>query len=86
MAGTTGITDGRMLRRARIASAEAGNINPSCISQVLRMTLLAPEIVEAILAGKQPEGLMTARAMQLFPDGWHDQRKILQISGCREPS
>jgi hypothetical protein len=35
--------------------AEAENINPSYISRVLRMTLLAPEIVEAILAGRQPE-------------------------------
>ena len=34
--------------------AEAENINPSYISRVLRLTLLAPEIVEAILAGTQP--------------------------------
>jgi hypothetical protein len=31
------------------------------------MTLLSPEIVEAILAGRQPEGLTMARAMQPFP-------------------
>ena len=60
-----------------IASAE--NINPSYVSRVLRMTLLSPEIVEAILAGKQPEGLTMARAMQPFPVGWPDQRKILSI-------
>ena len=49
--------------------ADAENINPSYVSRVLRMTLLAPEIVEAILAGKQPEGLTMARAMQPFPAG-----------------
>ena len=49
--------------------AEAENINPSYVSRVLRMTLLAPEIVETILAGKQPEGLTMARAMQPYP--WH---------------
>ena len=54
--------------------AEAENINPSYISRVLRMTLLAPEIVEAILAGRQPEGLTMARAMQPFP--WEWQRQV----------
>jgi hypothetical protein len=39
--------------------AEAENINPSYVSRLLRMTLLAPEIVEAILNGGQPEGLTT---------------------------
>jgi hypothetical protein len=54
-----------------IAASE--RINPSYVSRVLRMTLLAPEIVEAILAGKQPEGLTMARAMQPFPLEWRHQ-------------
>ena len=53
--------------------ANAENINPSYISRVLRMTLLAPEIVEAILAGQQPEGLTMAKAMQPFPVEWIKQ-------------
>ena len=53
--------------------AEAENINPSYISRVLRMTLLAPEIVEAILAGKQSEGLTMAKAMEPFPWEWRHQ-------------
>ena len=53
--------------------AEAENINPSYVSRVLRMTLLAPDIVEAILAGRQPEGLTMARAMQPFPGEWSRQ-------------
>jgi hypothetical protein len=53
--------------------AEAENINPSYVSRVLRMTLLAPEIVETILGGKQPEGLTMARAMQPFPGEWSRQ-------------
>ena len=53
--------------------ADAENINPSYVSRVLRMTLLAPEIVEAILAGRQPEGLTMARAMQPFPWEWQHQ-------------
>lgn len=59
-----------------IASAE--NINPSYVSRVLRMTLLAPDIVEAILAGRQPEGLTMAKAMQPFPIAWPNQRENLR--------
>ncbi|WP_395663618.1 hypothetical protein [Aestuariivirga sp.] len=53
--------------------ADAENINPSYVSRLLRMTLLAPEIVEEILAGRQPEGLTMARAMQPFPLAWRQQ-------------
>lgn len=57
---------------AEIATAE--NINPSYVSRLLRMTLLAPNIVEAILAGRQPDGLTMARAMQPFQMEWNSQR------------
>lgn len=53
--------------------AEAENINPSYVSRVLRMTLLAPEIVEGILAGRQPEQLTMTRAMQSFEVEWKCQ-------------
>jgi hypothetical protein len=53
--------------------ADAENINPSYVSRVLRMTLLAPEIVEAILAGRQPPELTMARAMRPFPMAWKHQ-------------
>ncbi len=51
----------------------AENIYPSYVSRVVRMTLLALEIVEAILAGRQPPALTMARAMQPFPREWTDQ-------------
>jgi hypothetical protein len=57
--------------------AQAENINPSYVSRVLRMTLLAPEIVEAILAGQQPERLTVVRAMQSFPLEWSTQTATL---------
>ena len=53
--------------------AKAENSDSSYVSRGLRMTLLAPEIVETILAGKQPEGLTMARAMQPFPLEWRRQ-------------
>ena len=37
--------------------AKAENINESYLGRVLRLTLLAPKIVEAILKGKQPASL-----------------------------
>ena len=55
--------------------AEAENINPSYVSRLLRMTLLAPETVEAILAGRKPEGLTMSRAMQPFALDWGQQRQ-----------
>jgi hypothetical protein len=63
-----------------IAAAE--NINPSYVSRLLRMTLLAPEIVEAILAARQPEGLTTARAMQPFPEEWVRQHEHFCAAGA----
>lgn len=53
--------------------ADAENINPSYVSRVLRTTLLAPEIVEATLAGKQSKELTMARAMEPFPVEWRKQ-------------
>ncbi len=53
--------------------AKAENINPSYISRVLRLTLLAPDIVEAILAGTQPAGLTRAKVLKPFPMEWQRQ-------------
>ncbi len=67
----------KLLENGHFATIEeitkAENINPSYISRVLRLTLLAPEIVEAILAGRQPEGLTMAKAMRPFPLEWRRQ-------------
>ena len=58
---------------AEIAAAE--KINESYVGRVLRLTLLAPDIVEAILAGRQAAELQLDRLMKPFPVGWLDQRK-----------
>ncbi len=56
--------------------AEAESINPSYVSRVLRMTLLAPEIVQGILAGRQPPGLTMARAMRPLDVNWKTQQGL----------
>jgi hypothetical protein len=53
---------------------EAEKINPSYIARVLRLTLLAPDIVEAILAGRQPAGLQLDHLLAPFPVEWQRQR------------
>ena len=51
----------------------AETINASYILRVLRLTLLAPEIVEAILDGRQPAGITLAVLMEPFPLAWREQ-------------
>ena len=53
--------------------ANAEKINPSYVSRVLRMTLLAPAIVEAILDGRQPAVMTLAALMEPFPVTWQEQ-------------
>ena len=57
-----------------IAAAE--KINPSYVSRVLRLTLLAPEIVEAILDGRQESDVTLATLLESFPVAWKEQRMI----------
>jgi len=69
---------------AEIAAAE--KINESYVGRVLRLTLLAPDIVEAILGGRQPAGLQLADLLRRFPVGWREQRaEILRQLGCTGP-
>ena len=53
--------------------AEAERINPSYIARILRLTLLAPEIVEMILDGRQPVGLQMDKLLAPFPVEWAKQ-------------
>ena len=48
-------------------------INLSYVGRLLRMTLLAPEIVEAILDGRQPTEMTLVVLMQQFPVNWAEQ-------------
>jgi hypothetical protein len=57
-----------------IAAAE--KINESYVGRVLRLTLLAPEIVEAILNGRQPAQMTLATLTRPFPVGWAKQASM----------
>lgn len=60
---------------AEIAGAE--KINESYVGRVLRLTLLAPDLVEAILGGRQPAELTLAVLMRPFPVEWEAQKSAL---------
>ena len=67
----------RMLESGEFATiaelAEREEIAPSYMTRVLRLTLLAPDIVEAILNGKQGPEVTLARLLEPFPEEWHVQ-------------
>ena len=69
----------RLMASGKFASvtelAEAEKINQSYLCRVLRLTLLAPDIVEAILDGRQPGGLQLDALLKHFPSEWMAQRQ-----------
>ncbi len=54
--------------------AEREGIASSYMTRVLRLTLLAPDIVEAILDGRQGPEVTLARVLGPFPVEWEKQR------------
>jgi hypothetical protein len=71
----------RMLESGEFATiaelAEREGIAPSYMTRVLRLTLLAPGIVEAILDGKQGPEVTLAQVLEPFPSEWPEQRRVL---------
>lgn len=55
--------------------AEREGIAPSYMTRVLRLTLLAPDILEVILDGKQGPEVTLARVLEPFPAAWNEQRQ-----------
>ena len=60
----------RML--TEVAAAE--KINSSYVSRLLLPTLLSPDLVEAILDGRQPDGMTLPGLMEQFPVEWEGQK------------
>jgi hypothetical protein len=55
-------------------------LDNSYLARMLRLTLLAPEIVEAVLEGMEPDGLSLAKLYRL-PVVWEEQRRALKPDG-----
>ena len=59
-----------------IAAAE--KINDSYVSRVLRLTLLAPEIVQDILDGQQPVSVQLGELLDGLPIAWNEQKHAIK--------
>ncbi len=72
----------RMLDEERYGSisemAEAEKLERGYLGSLLRLTLLAPEIVQAILDGQQREGVTLPRLLEPFPADWSAQLPAFQ--------
>jgi hypothetical protein len=60
---------------------DAENISKSYVSRILRLALLAPEIVEAIFAGETDQGMMLEQLERPVPASWEEQRLALRCIG-----
>jgi hypothetical protein len=56
--------------------ARAVGVDNSYLARIPRLTLLAPDLVEAILDGEESDGLSLERLYRM-PVGWEGQRRLL---------
>ncbi len=61
------------------ALAKREGVSPSYFTRLVRLSYLAPDIIQAILDGRQPRGLTPDKLLthSRLPLGWHDQRSAL---------
>ena len=52
------------------------DMDNSYVVRILKLTTLAPDIIEAILNGEEPSGLSLARLIRTFPMDWERQRVL----------
>jgi len=73
----------RLLESGAYASitelAEAEKINQSYLCRVLRLSLLAPDVVEGAVNGTLSPEFTLERAMKPLPVGWEDQRRVFRV-------
>lgn len=73
------LEEGRFRSAGELADAEG--LTRSFVNRLLRLTLLAPDIVEAILDGRQPKGIQLEDLTRAMPMGWEEQRKTVLTTG-----
>jgi len=61
------------------AVAKREGVTPSYFTRIVRLSYLAPDIIQAILDGRQPRDLTADKlvAHSRLPLAWHDQRTAL---------
>jgi site-specific DNA recombinase len=73
------LQDGRAKSVRDIAEQE--NLSTAYVMRYLRLAFLAPDIIEAILKGKQPPGISVRRLTnnKQLPSNWAEQRRLLNF-------
>jgi hypothetical protein len=71
------LENGEYTSSAELAKAE--KVNDSYLSRILRLTLIAPDIIEAILTGRQPSTLQLDDLLKPLPAAWERQRSELGV-------
>jgi hypothetical protein len=63
--------------------AKRDGIDPSDVGRILQLAFLAPDIIEAILAGREPIELTAKRLKRIgrLPLDWREQRRALGFTG-----
>ena len=64
--------------------ARALGLDRSYVSRIMRLALLAPEIVEAIVEGREPSGLSLERLVKGMPVVWAEQRERLGFGNAKD--
>ena len=67
------LDEGRYRSAGEIADAE--NVTKSFVNRLIRLTLLASDIQEAILDGRQPRGMQLEELTRVMPSEWGGQRR-----------
>jgi hypothetical protein len=71
------LESGEYSSSAELAKAE--KVNDSYLSRILRLTLIAPDIIEAIVSGRQPCTLQLDDLLKPLPAAWERQRSELHL-------
>ena len=70
------LDDGVYASVSEIGDAE--NISKSYVSRILRLALLAPDIIEAIVAGRADQSLTLEKLERPLAMSWAEQRGMLR--------
>jgi len=73
----------KMMESSQVGSikelARRNRVNPSYIARILRLATLAPDIVEAIVDGREPSGLSLRKLTGNLPLLWDEQQEQLSF-------
>ena len=75
------LESGEYITIAELAKGEG--IAPSYMTRVLRLALLAPDLVEAMLDGTEGNDVTLGRVMEPFPMEWEEQRHWINRRSVR---